>query len=51
MNFLICARGGSKEVKNKNLRKIKGKSLVERSLSLKNLIIFFYTDSKISMLN
>ena len=49
MNFLICARGGSKEVKNKNLRKIKGKSLVERSIIFAkkfNNNIFLSTDSQ-----
>ena len=49
MNFLICARGGSKGIKNKNLRKIKGKSLVERSIIFAkkfNNKIFLSTDSQ-----
>ena len=37
----IFARGGSKRIKNKNLRKINGKSLVERKINFsKNINIF-----------
>ena len=31
--FLICARGGSKGLKQKNLKKLKGKTLVERAIN------------------
>ena len=49
---LICARGGSKGIKNKNLIKIKNKSLIRISIEHAKKIksikrIFVSTDSKI----
>ncbi len=49
MIFLICARGGSKGIKNKNIKKINGKSLVERSIDFAkkfNKKIYLSTESE-----
>ena len=48
---LICARGGSKEIKNKNITKILGKPLIAWSIiqALKSKIfkkVYVSTDSK-----